>query len=81
MSTMQTSACIRHDGTSKKRFSLLQYFRDSVAEVDAAHEARRQIETLPEGVERDAGMSREEILGQQTWQASLPFFMQPGAFR
>lgn len=79
MLTFQTTTLLRTAQPPKKRYSLLRHLHDACAAVNAAHDALRKIKELPEGIEPDVGMSREEILGMNSWQEALPFFMQARA--
>jgi hypothetical protein len=49
-----------------------------LTKVSAAHEARRRYQELADREVRDAGLSRDVVLGLPKYQPDLPFFMQPG---
>lgn len=44
--------------------------------VEDAHERQRRSSAVTDETVRAAGLSREDILEEPTWQTDLPFFMQ-----
>ncbi len=54
----------------------LRLLRASFARVDKAHIRRCELESLPQDVLRDTGMSPEDATGIARYQPDLPFFMQ-----
>jgi hypothetical protein len=59
-------------------FGLFRRLFDRIEDVNAAHEACLLHREVSDRDIRDAGMSREEVLGVANHQPDLPFFMQPG---
>ena len=56
-------ACIEHELTNIRR-------------ADEAHDRLGRSRGVSDETVSDLGLSREDILGEPTWQADLPFFMQ-----
>ena len=50
--------------------------RRHIGRADAAHDRVRLSRAVADQTVSDLGLSREDILGEPTWQADLPFFMQ-----
>lgn len=58
--------------------TLMERRRASVGRVDQAHARRCRAEAVTDDTVSDVRRSRDDILGEPTWQADLPFFMQRG---
>jgi hypothetical protein len=54
----------------------IEHGRTSIRRADDAHQRICQSRDVSDETVSDLGLSREDILGEPTWQADLPFFMQ-----
>ena len=56
--------------------ALFDHAHTNTRRVDEAHERLRLSRVVSQETMSDVGLNRDDILGEPTWQADLPFFMQ-----